>query len=88
LKYLQLSINHLEGDQYDPKLDLGGYQMPTIDLLQDYEVAKTEIDRTELEHSKNLIIETLKNYNIGISEIKANIGPTVTSVRNHSSTRW
>jgi S-DNA-T family DNA segregation ATPase FtsK/SpoIIIE len=68
----------LEGDQYDPKLDLGGYQMPTIDLLQDYEVAKTEIDRTELEHSKNLIIETLKNYNIGISEIKANIGPTVT----------
>jgi S-DNA-T family DNA segregation ATPase FtsK/SpoIIIE len=67
-----------DGSQYDPRLDLAGYQMPTIDLLQDYEVAKTEIDRTELEHSKNLIIETLKNYNIGISEIKANIGPTVT----------
>ena len=67
-----------DDSQYDPRLDLAGYQMPTIDLLQDYEVAKTEIDRTELEHSKNLIIETLKNYNIGISEIKANIGPTVT----------
>ncbi len=63
---------------YDPTLDLPGYQMPTIDLLQDYEFAKTEIDRSELESSKNLIIETLKNYNIGISEIKANIGPTVT----------
>ncbi len=63
---------------YDPKLDLPGYQMPTIDLLQEYEFTKTEIDRSELESSKNLIIETLKNYNIGISEIKANIGPTVT----------
>lgn len=66
------------GESYDPTLDLAGYQMPTIDLLQDYEFTKTEIDRTELETSKNLIVETLKNYNIGISEIKANIGPTVT----------
>lgn len=63
---------------YDPRLDLAGYTMPTIDLLQDYEFTKTEIDRAELETSKNLIVETLKNYNIGISEIKANIGPTVT----------
>lgn len=66
------------GDLYDPTLDLAGYQMPTIDLLQDYEFTKAEIDRTELETSKNLIVDTLKNYNIGISEIKANIGPTVT----------
>lgn len=65
-------------DEYDPRLDLAGFQMPTIDLLQDYEFTKTEIDRVELETSKNLIVETLKNYNIGISEIKANIGPTVT----------
>ena len=65
-------------DLYDPTLDLAGYQMPTLDLLQDYEIAKAEIDRTELETSKNLIVETLKNYNINISEIKANIGPTVT----------
>ncbi len=70
--------NHQLDDQYDPKLDLAGYQMPTLDFLQEYEISKTEIDRTELETSKNLIVETLKNYNIGISEIKANIGPTVT----------
>ncbi len=63
---------------YDPRLALGVYQMPTLDLLQEYEISKTEIDRAELEVSKNLIVETLKNYNIGISEIKANIGPTVT----------
>ena len=65
-------------DLYDPTLDLAGFQMPGIDLLQDYEVSKSEVDRAELETSKNLIVETLKNYNIGISEIKANIGPTVT----------
>jgi DNA segregation ATPase FtsK/SpoIIIE, S-DNA-T family len=65
-------------DSYDPKLDLLSYQMPTFDLLQEYEFTKLEINREELETSKNLIVETLKNYNIGISEIKANIGPTVT----------
>ncbi len=65
-------------DLYDPTLDLPGYQFPTIDLLQEYEFTKIEVDRTELETSKNLIVETLKNYNIAISEIRANIGPTVT----------
>ena len=65
-------------EPYDPTLDLPGFQFPTVDLLQDYEFAKTEIDRNELENSKNLIVGTLKNYNIAISEIRANIGPTVT----------
>ncbi len=65
-------------DPYDPTLDLPGYQFPTIDLLQEYEFTKIEVDRTELETSKNLIVETLKNYNIAIAEIRANIGPTVT----------
>ncbi len=65
-------------DPYDPTLDLPGYQFPTLDLLQEYEFTKTEVDRSELETSKNLIVETLKNYNIAISEIRANIGPTVT----------
>ncbi|MES2617986.1 MAG: DNA translocase FtsK [Bacteroidota bacterium] len=65
-------------EPYDPTLDLPGFQFPTIDLLQEYEFTKTEVDRTELETSKNLIVETLKNYNIAISEIRANIGPTVT----------
>ena len=65
-------------EPYDPRLDLPGFQFPTIDLLQEYEFTKVEIDRTELELSKNMIVETLKNYNIAISEIKANIGPTVT----------
>ncbi len=63
---------------YDPTLDLSGYKFPTIDLLKDYGDSKKVIDPTELEGNKNLIIETLKNYGIGIGQIKATIGPTVT----------
>lgn len=65
-------------EPYDPWLDLPGYKFPTDDLLKDYDVSKSEINREELESSKNMIVETLKNYNIGIKEIKATIGPTVT----------
>lgn len=63
---------------YDPTLDLSGYKFPTIELLKDYGDSKKVIDQAELESNKNLIIETLKNYGIGIAQIKATIGPTVT----------
>ncbi len=36
------------------------------------------INQEELEENKNKIVETLKNYKIGIAQIKATIGPTVT----------
>lgn len=36
------------------------------------------INEEELEENKVKIVETLKNYNIGIAQIKATIGPTVT----------
>jgi len=71
--------DHLGVDtKYDPTLDLSSYQFPPVDLLKQYEPQDTAIDRGELEQSKNMIVETLKNYKIGISSIKANIGPTVT----------
>lgn len=65
-------------EPYDPHLDLPAYQYPLDSLLKDYDIAKAQINREDLENSKNLIVETLKNYNIGIAEIKATIGPTVT----------
>ena len=34
--------------------------------------------RRELEENKERIVDTLKNYQIGIADIKATIGPTVT----------
>ena len=64
--------------EYDPTLDLSSFKFPGVDLLKQYPPQSTEVDREELEQSKNMIVETLKNYKIGISSIKANIGPTVT----------
>jgi len=63
---------------YDPKLDLSNYKIPTINLLNDYGSGKIEIDKSELEANKNRIVETLANYKIGISSISATIGPTIT----------
>lgn len=63
---------------YDPTLELRDYRFPTLDLLNEYGSQKQEIDLAEIENSKNMIIETLKHYNIGISKIKASVGPTVT----------
>lgn len=64
--------------QYDPKLDLSGYQYPTLDLLRDYGTGKITVNNQELEANKDKIVETLANYNIEIAKIKATIGPTVT----------
>jgi S-DNA-T family DNA segregation ATPase FtsK/SpoIIIE len=64
--------------QFDPTLELSNYQFPTIDLLKKYDNEGISIDQEELEENKNRIVETLNNYKIGISSIKATIGPTVT----------
>ena len=66
--------------EFDPRLELGNYKFPTIDLLKDYtsEQNTITIDQGELEENKNKIVETLKNYKIEIAHIKATIGPTVT----------
>jgi len=64
--------------EFDPKADLSKYQFPTLDLLKDYDTKKQEIDFEEINRSKKLIQDTLENYKIGISSIKASVGPTVT----------
>ncbi len=63
---------------YDPKLDLSGYVLPSIDLLNEYGNKQIQIDKEELELNKNRIVDTLRNYNIEIDKIKATVGPTVT----------
>lgn len=63
---------------YDHKLDLAKFQMPSVDLLKDYGNEEITINHDELEENKNRIVGLLKTFNVGISEIKATIGPTVT----------
>ncbi len=63
---------------YDPRFELSNYVFPTLDLLKDYGDNTATIDTAELENNKNKIVETLSNYSIAISKIKATVGPTVT----------
>lgn len=65
--------------EFDPTLELGNYKFPSLDLLDQHGAAGSiTINQEELEENKNKIVETLKNYKIGIAQIKATIGPTVT----------
>ena len=73
-----ISFNKADLKKFDPTLDLRNFKNPSIDLLKDYGDGTIKIDQDELETNKNKIVDTLKNYNIGIKQIKATIGPTVT----------
>ena len=64
--------------EYDPTLDFSNYEFPSLDLLNDYGDNKGTVESEELQAKTNMIVDTLKNYNIGIKKISATIGPTVT----------
>jgi S-DNA-T family DNA segregation ATPase FtsK/SpoIIIE len=74
----EVIVSPEEFKNYDPTLDLSSYKYPTLDLLNEYEGSKVSVTKEELEANKDKIVETLSHYNIGISSIKATIGPTVT----------
>lgn len=78
LSHKELNRKVKEFGEYDPKLDLSRFKLPTIDLLKDMGSSNIKVNQQELEDNKNRIVETLNNYNIEISKIKATIGPTVT----------
>lgn len=66
--------------EYDPTLDLSRYQTPSVALLRRYDnnsITPEEI-REEQNANKKRIIETLGHYGIGITSIKATVGPTIT----------
>jgi S-DNA-T family DNA segregation ATPase FtsK/SpoIIIE len=67
-----------ESGVYDPTLDLSNYRFPPLELLNEYEVGKVQVTQEELNANKDKIVATLTNFKIGISSIKATIGPTVT----------
>ena len=75
---IQVDEKVAEFGEYDPHLDLSGFKFPPIDLLVQRGGNKKQVDPQELEDNKNKIVDTLQNYKIEISEIKATIGPTIT----------
>lgn len=74
----QLTKNLMPDTEYDPTLDLSNYQYPPLDLLEEYSSNASKVTAEELEENKNTIVETLRQYKIEITKIKATIGPTVT----------
>lgn len=64
-------------EPYNPKLDLEKYHFPSVDLMKYYGNDLT-INKEEQEANKDKIIKTLGSFEIGISSIKATVGPTVT----------
>ncbi len=65
--------------EFDPTLELKNFKPPTLELLKEYtQGSGITINQEELEENKERIVETLSNYKIGIAQIKATIGPTVT----------
>ncbi|NQX84617.1 MAG: DNA translocase FtsK [Flavobacteriaceae bacterium] len=64
--------------RFDPTLELSKFQFPSLELLKKYDTESIRINQEELEENKNKIVETLRNYKIGIASIQATIGPTVT----------
>jgi S-DNA-T family DNA segregation ATPase FtsK/SpoIIIE len=65
-------------ENFDPTLDLSRYKYPHPGLLIEYPNKEVTVTTEELAANKDKIVETLINFKIGISSIKATIGPTVT----------
>ncbi len=65
-------------EDYDPTLELSEYRLPPIDLLVDHDSGNAEVSNEELISNKNKIVETLRQYKIEITKIRATIGPAIT----------
>ena len=67
-----------ELEDYDPTMELSNYKSPPVELLDDHRTEDSIVTNDELLQNKNKIVETLRNYKIEITKIKATIGPTIT----------
>lgn len=64
-------------DVFDPTAELSHYQFPSYNLLNEA-VSRISIDQDEQLENQEQIRSTLADFGIGITEIKATVGPTVT----------
>lgn len=61
-----------------PPEDSDSYKLPPLSLLPAHKEEKIQVDMQEIEQNKEKIVETLTNFSISISTIKAAVGPTFT----------
>lgn len=67
-----------EMEEYDPTKDLSNFHFPSSELLKVYDTTGKGVDMEEQNANKSKIINTLQNYGIEITSIKATVGPTIT----------
>lgn len=67
----------LDQPEFDIRDELSHYRYPGTELLVD-RGSNISIDQQEQEENKNMIVSTLRDYDIPIKSISATIGPTVT----------
>lgn len=72
-----MDLEEIDQTLFDPTLELSRYQMPPIDLLDERQTV-VKITEAEIHENKERILNTLRNFSIEISSIRATVGPTVT----------
>jgi len=68
----------LPQEDYDPRLELSSFRNPPLDLLKKYDMTEHQVDMEEQVTNQKRIKQTLENFGISISSIKATVGPTIT----------
>lgn len=71
-------LDNGEMEDYDPTKDLSNFHFPSAELLRVYDTGSKGVNMEEQKANKEKIINTLRNYGIEITSIKATIGPTIT----------
>ena len=68
-------------NRLDPPEGLPKYKAPGLELLESHASDRRLPSNEELQRNNNKIRATLKNYKIEITEVRAQVGPTVTLYR-------
>ncbi|MDR2883029.1 MAG: DNA translocase FtsK [Alistipes sp.] len=74
----EMDDDDIENRLYDPLRELSTYHKPEIESILANHGTRVEVTDEEIQANSNRIVQTLKNFGIEISKIKATIGPTVT----------
>ncbi len=74
----ELTTDVTELPRIDVRADLPDYQFPSLTLLKDYSDSVHNVSAEELKRNNYKIRATLQTYRIGVEDVKAVVGPTVT----------
>lgn len=74
----EVSEDDIRNKLYDPLKELSTYRKPEIESILMNHGVRVEVTDEEIQANSNQIVQTLRNFGIEISKIKATIGPTVT----------